>query len=250
MKAKDIQLKPPKILLYSPPGAGKTAFAATAGEKAFMLDFDDGLATLRTFRDEFFDARQNVEIMQCLDSNPDRPVAFDKCMSMVLDIQRQAAKNSWAYPVLLLDSLTTCFDSAMRMVLALDGKAGKQPEIQHWGRAAGELGKLFLILRSLPLAVVVTGHEQSKEIEGAESIEVGIPTKALPRQIRILFDETWYLKVRAIGQGKYSREIQTRSSAAINAKSRLNLPDGQDISVGLPAILSKLGYDLTPVKGA
>ncbi len=46
-KLSELDLGTRMILLYGETGCGKTAFAATLGEKAVYCDFDRGLATCK-----------------------------------------------------------------------------------------------------------------------------------------------------------------------------------------------------------
>jgi hypothetical protein len=244
---KDIQLKAPKILIYGAFGTGKTALAMTLGKRLQLLDFDDGVVTGAGIHDKFLEARMSVDIKQFLETEPGRALAFIKGKAAILDIVNQCNKKTYPFQALCLDSLTTMFEAAMRYILGSSGKLSSidrpviPPEIQHWGLAFNEITQVLLYLRTLPIPVVLIAHQQKDMVDGQSMVEVAIPGKNMPDKIPGYFDEVWYMKSQTIGKNT-SYVVQTLSTTNTRARTRYGIPDNTDVSIGLEALLNKMGY--------
>jgi len=251
MKASDLERKPPKILLYSGAGTGKTAFVSTLGEILQLYDLDDGVTTLVTLDDKFSDLRKSVDVKQCLEIDPTKAMAFKKLKSHLQEVSKACALGNYPFKALAIDSFTALADYALRSAKYNSGKlAEPRISLPEYGIAFSELENVVLTLRSLPIITIIIFHEMYVGVTGgvdadeAHTLEIAIPGKQLPYKIPRFFDEIWYLDVRRRGGGKSERRLLTTKSPTIRARSRLNVPDGTNINVGLKQILSDSGYNI------
>ncbi len=248
-KIKDLKGRPPKILMYSGAGTGKTALACTLGSSLELLDLDDGLQTALTLKDDFTKARHEVEATQFREEQPHvRADAYRKFKEHLIKITNLCHQGKYPYKALCLDSISALGEMALNNIMSNSGRLGDQPEIQHWGMAIGEIKQIMLMLRALPIVVVVIGHEMVKTIgpKGGQKdmILLSIYGQNLPGTILAYFDEVWRLRVKPKGQNKFDYVINTVNNGLADAKSRSNLPSGTNVNLGLPEILKQMGYEL------
>lgn len=246
-KLSEVKIKPPKILLYGDVGTGKTAFTLTLGDRLQVLDMDEGTLTGVTLDDKFRSRRLEVDVVSCPDPDPNKATAFGCGKAHVLKVANQAVRKAYPYDAFAIDSLTALADHAVRMVMVNSGMAGKNPQIQHWGLAFNEIENILTVARSIPGVFILIAHAMNIEIDGNTKKEIAIPGKSLPNKIARYFDEIWFAKVQNKAGGKQAFTIQTKSTASIVARSRLNIPDGIDMSLGLEEILKQGGYEF-PVR--
>jgi len=248
MKLKKIIQVPPKILIYSGPGTGKTALTLTLGSNLQILDLDGGLSTGLYLDDKFKKDRLEVDAIQILEQRPHlQATVFSRTKSKIIEIANDCAKHQYEYEVLALDSITALSNAALQSVMASSGDLHGKPQIQHWGLAIDEVKQVMAILASLPIVVVVIGHEQFKTLGKGTSQEdkiyLGIFGKNLPLQLPGYFDEFWRMRVLAAPGGKFSYKIQTYATPIAEAKSRSCLPNMTDSSCGMWELLKKIGYE-------
>lgn len=261
MKIGDAKLSPPKLLIYGPAGAGKSALMYTLGARIKVFDFDRGWNTALKLQDEHTKRRQEVELagpvidgqpMGYVDANPKSPKAWfafkTDLIALAGSIQSSGGKSP--YQAYGFDSLTTMFECALRFIMGNGGDSFGAPQIQHWGLAFTEVLNMMSIIRTLPGVVVLIAHEQRDVIkrtptdkDGQQIIEIGIPGKNMPGKIPSYFDEFWYMDtVPGVGN-KLERRLQTCKDMLVGARSRLCLPNGTETKDGLEAILKKCGYE-------
>lgn len=251
MKVADLVKRPPKILIYSGPGTGKTALTLTLGEKLQIIDLDDGLRTANALEDKFKAARLAVDAKQFLEPSPHTSaLAFKRTKECLIGIANDCQRGRYPFEFLALDSLSSLAEYALNYVMANSSRLGGQPEIQHWGLAISEVKQCLMILRSLPICVIVIGHEQIKTIGSGPSAEdkifLGVYGQNLPLQVPGYFDEFWRMRVRPIGGGKFEYVVQTQATDVADAKSRGCLPNLTNAGGGMMDLLKKLGYEPRP----
>lgn len=247
MKVSDIQEKPPHILLWGGVGTGKTALALTLGERAEVIDFDDGLKTGSTLKDKFYDQRRLATVTQFIEKEPQkRATVFQKGKEHIYKISDQLNAGKYPFDALVIDSLSSLADAAVRQIMGNSGNPDGVPQIQHWGLAFNEIKNVFGVIRSMRIPVIVIGHDQEGKEEG--KIELAINGRKLPSQLTRYFDEVLYMRVKAEGGGKYKYVVQTKNDARVECRSRANLDNMTDTSDGMWDLIARMGYK-PPQKG-
>ena len=247
MKLSEIPRKPPKIILCGESGTGKSALAMTLGEGTIYVDLDDGLMTGVTFKDQWYERRQQVEVKRCVEEDPSKALAFGKARSYMQGIADSFIAGKPICRAVVVDSLTTLADAAMRMVLANNNRLGLQPQKQHWGMRDLALDGFFNVLYALPCVVVMVAHLQlsgdEAEGEGGVAYRIAMQGKAYPPKLPVRFDEIWLTKMLRGAGGRNTYAVSTQASGLFSCRTRYNLPDNQDANQGLPALLGKIGFE-------
>lgn len=260
MKLCDIKPLAPHILICGASGSGKTALLQTLGKRIQIFDFERGWTTGRTLKDEHYSSRLEVDIAGSLDGDGQpigyvdldlkAPTAWLRFRQDIFNLAQfiNASKKS-PYPAYGFDGLSGMFDMALHYVLGGQKAGENKIEFSYWNLAFNEICNVLSILRGLPTVVILTALDQRDEIKRSKSdldprfiIEPGIPGKNMPGKTAATFEECWYLQCNPAAAGKISRTIQTQNDGLMNAKSRLSLANGTDISVGLVKLLERAGF--------
>lgn len=250
MKVSELpKTRPPKVIIVGPVGCGKTALLSTFGEGLQVADMDDGMLTAVKLQDQWTSQRHQVDVKQFLEPEPQlKAIAWNQFKNYVYGLTGEIARKTYPFKAFAVDSLTAMANAAVASILATSGRLGKNPEIQHWGLAFTEIKNVLGVLRSLPIPIILTAHEQTKTIgkgdDAEDRLEIAISGKNLPTQVCAFFDEIWYMRVRPAGAGKNEYLVQTLSDSKITARSRGGLPDRTNTNVGMRELFKKIGYEV------
>jgi hypothetical protein len=226
MKVGDLKALPLKVLIYSRAGMGKTALALTLGGDVDYIDMDDNLEVAFGLMDEFRDTRLGATVHQFLDNEPNKATAFAKVKKYLQGVQADCHAKKFPFKAVCLDSLTSLAAAAQRMIMHNSGMAGQNPQIQHWGMILNEIENIVTLLRSLPVVVFVLAHQTTFTSDNVSEIQISIPGQKLPGRITRMFNEIWYFRVRALGQGQQEFYIQTVPTSDITCRSGRGLATG------------------------
>lgn len=253
LKASELALSDTRVLLWGPPGSGKTCFAGTLGEKLELIDLDGNAASLKTFQDQFRNDRLKVEVKQGLhaDDPPGGQFALMKIKAYILDVAKRCREGKYEYKALCLDSMTTLFEVAKRQVLRTHTSKNQYHDLTldqgQYQIVFNELLSIFEIMKALPIISILIAHEMTNEIDMVSSREIAIYGKQFPSQVRAMFPEILYCKnvTTVTSAGTVNNfQLQTVKSAGATARSCLNIKDGTPMSLGLPKILADAGVKL------
>jgi hypothetical protein len=252
MKLSEAQVPTPKILLYGPPGGGKTVLASSLGEGCCYLDLDLNISSAKTTVDPLREERLKIDWFPYVDENPLKPARWGRFKSKVLELLNAAEQKKLQYKSVVIDSLTSAGDASLKNVLfssgmiASDGslktKSGG-PELSHWGLAMTELETILIWLKSMPIPVVVVAHQEMKALsENQNVIELSVIGSKLAPKVPGYFNEVWYLSPKVESGGKISYNIRTKHTGQILARSTSNLPEIVDAKQGMWKIFETMGY--------
>ena len=210
-----------------------------------MLDLDDGLETGMTLKDDYSASRMNVDVIACLEDDPDKGVAWLKAQKTVRVILKMCSEERYPFQGLCIDSFSALASACMRWVQGNSGRIGENPTQPEWGLMIVAIKSIMVLLRALPIPVILTAHEyRLEQDDGMGSItEIAIPGRKLPTDVTGAFDEVWRYRIEGGGVNRKFR-IQTQATSSILARSRFNLKDGLDVSkVSMVRLLRECGCE-------
>lgn len=234
-----------RILLYGPSGAGKTLLGLTLGKGLTTIDLDGNLISGVTYQDEHRPHRMAVEVKDCTEPDPKKPVSWALANSALNEVAD--AGDSWPEQALMIDSLTALCNGCMNEVRRRDGwksSGSGGPTMGQYGQFGQEMTNFLITMHSIPRIVVMTAHDTDVWMDDTQGVKIFVPGKMLPPQLPIRFTEIWYLRAKNSGEEgdvKPVRELITVQTESIFACSRLQVPSGTNVDQGLPKILTDHG---------
>ena len=242
-----LKMQPPKILLMGTFGTGKTLWTCSLGEKALVIDLDNGLRSAATYQDKLTSKRKLIDVKTCWEDNPLKATAFMKALSYIRTVADECRKGTFKRQALIIDGYTTLADASVRDVMARNGMLGQQPQIQHWGLAFGQLEALLLELRALPIVVVLIAHVRRVIVDEISKFEISSPGQKLPNKIPCYFDEVWMTEIK--GSGNNQKYVcKTTGTSIFPCRTRGNIGNELDMNEDFSLIMEKLGHKWQPIK--
>lgn len=204
------------------------------------MDLDGGARTGATLRDEFWEKRRQVEVVDLSEVEPGRLLSEVK--RVVGGIKRRIGAGQYEFEALAIDSLTSLGYGVIKSVAATN-----KPTTPEWGLAISEIQDFCVMLKNLPIPVFLTAHQSEVTIGEPPAertfIKLGIYGKNLPSFLIGAFTELWYAKVKQMSGGKVAYVLQTRSTSVLKCRTRLQLPDDTNMDLGLEKVLETVGYN-------
>ena len=238
-----VQLTPPKIILFGQPGGWKTTFATSWGSVTEVLDCDGKLHPCLKVQDQWTSERAQVEVTSCLDTDTKVPIAFEKLKQRVFAISDLCGQKKYEKKVLVLDSLTSAGEHAMRKIIPGLARGIVVPLTQaQWGMAINEVENMLVVLKSLPICVIVVAHEMTQVVDDTTKTRIWALGAKLPDKLPVGFHEIWYSKM-LVGAGSDRRPVLQTIGSNVVATTRGGLPDGWDVRKGLRETLKQIGYE-------
>lgn len=258
---------PIKALILGSSGSGKTGSLwslAAAGFKIRIFDLDRGTGVLNSALAEHPDALDNIEVCTFTNSLKGNPQGFvipsgtPKAWPNFL-----GALNKWPdHPeegiqswntdtVAVIDSGTLLGRHALLYAQHLEGKTGRQPEIQHYGTAMSQLEGVLATLYSDHVNCHVLVMTHITNVIDNLGIAVGMPSflgeklsPIAPRYFNTM------LVVHATGGARAKRHLSTRPTSMVQTKveafnkvkESYLLADGAEPKPGLAEFFADCGW--------
>lgn len=203
-----------KLLLYGPPGVGKTAFCADAPNPVW-IDFERSTETLRWM------GRGDIKAIK------------PKDRAEFLELIRSIHHTD--YETLVIDSVSQQQDIhlAEEMIDIEKKSSGRRsrylPLFQEFRVSTEEMKEAFRILQDLPINVVVIAHDRiylRTDSDTGDQRPVAIRPDMTPRvndAISRLINVVGYMDREVNLKGEVSRKLYVNSTKLILAKNRLNI---------------------------
>lgn len=168
------------MVVFGPPGVGKTTFALTAQghSETLLFDVDKG-------RESVLDVDARYESISDWQTLRDR---LDTALAL---------KGDSPYKTLVFDSLSSMYHELILSRVA--GGQEKQPQLQHYGEAQRILVKFVRDARSLSefgINTVFTGHVLEERDDDLVNIRLALPEKVRD-QVLLTANHVGYLEYQA-----------------------------------------------------
>lgn len=220
-----------KLLVYSPPGMGKTLLTATA-PKPLLISAESGLLSL---------APKNIERVFGNDPNVCRDIPVIPVTSMMDMI----GAYNWVSQNLGKEYFeTVCLDSISEIgeILLSSLKATTKDPRQAYGELIEQLSKMLRAFRDLPNVNVYMSAKMDRlkdDSVGTITYNISMPGSRLAQDLPYLFDEVFYLGLVTDQNGKGQRMLHTQPTFQYYAKDRSGALDAME-QPNLTNIINKI----------
>lgn len=214
----DVADKKTKILLWGPPGTGKTHFIGTA-PNPFVIAAEDGVLTLHKYDIPYFKLDDTMAVyeqtLRIIESAIKKEVIKDDEGNVIVDFTKIE---------------TICIDSIWmlnsRLTREIKDETGKS-KFQHdqWGLLLDRIQKVVLDLLESDFHVICTMGEAIKtdELDEKEKQVTFNMQGSFRNQIAYLFDLNLYMTKESFGK-RTNYKLFTTDENNRSAKSRVALP--------------------------
>lgn len=207
----DISQEKLRVLIYGPPGSGKTWFGANM-PKPYFISVDKGLIGVKK-------AKLDVDYAEC--------ATFEDVEQVIIDITN--GRRAGGRETLVLDHLTELTKPVCEFVMKQENK--KKMDLQAWGIAVDNLRRVLRMLLDLSnkYHIVVIAHEQidRDEFDG-KIIGTASTIGKFSYHVGGLFDLFLYANQESYWEGgkkKAAYKLHTVDFGSFKAKDRVGVLD-------------------------
>ena len=205
-----------KLLLYGPPGVGKTTFVADA-PKPIFIDFENSTEALRGGPNESVDVIRDPDQI----GDPEAVLRF---------IQSKAIEQ---YETVVIDTISSMYDAFMLNWMTSPKVRNRSNSDRHiaqqydFRKITNVLKEIFYVLQYKKMHVVLIAHE--KELVDTETNRVLQIRPQLPpaaeKAVERLINELFYMEKKPGLKGPATRLLHVDAQGKILAKNRSRLTE-------------------------
>lgn len=178
------------IVLYGPPGSGKTAGALTAPGPVLLANAEGETAS------EF------PKRLNSADGKVIREVAVTG-KDVLRDVMLALKDNADGFKTVVVDTSGEAY-----RILTDEASGGKTPQVQHYGDAGYILERFYRYLRDLPLNVVIVAHEEMVDGPDGEQLMPQAGGKKLTPKVCGMVDIVAYVRAVAPADDSDDRRVR------------------------------------------
>lgn len=211
LKTSNLEKQFIKMLVYGPPGSGKTTLGGSAAlrVKTLIISAESGLLSLQNLKDESGNT-PDIDYTQ-IKSFADMEAAF------------HFLKNEkHSYQAVVIDSLTEIQRACRDAILETAKKDAM--EIRDWGQLANKIERMVRAFRDLPMHLIVTALEDAETDKLTGEVKIWPALQgSVQKQLPAYFDLVLYAHSKEVGEGvdrKTVHGVLTQNSGKYVAKDR------------------------------
>jgi hypothetical protein len=215
-----------EVLIYGPPGAGKTTSLYTLPRPLLILDLDNKAEKTRPAygmsKEAFF---KDVHVWKMKERLFERPLIQGvltgiskgpqpKGYKEIADMINLLADNNQNYASIALDSMTPLADHMIALLMNL--QKVDQMRIQDWGFFLAMMRECIYVFNSINANTVICAHE---EVDDDTKRIVPLIPGSMKFRILAYYSEAYRASAITGSDGKTTWSFATKSSSRFDAKS-------------------------------